>query len=46
MRTPKVGQPRAKGYEDEGGATVRHATTAGADQALRALIERVQVRYV
>jgi hypothetical protein len=45
LRTPKVGQPRATGYEGEGVATVRHATTEGVVQALRTIIERVQVRY-
>jgi hypothetical protein len=45
MRTPKVGQPRAEGYEGEGFAIVKHATTEGAKHALRALIENVQVRY-
>jgi len=45
IRAPKVGMPRATGYEGEGWATVRHATTEGATAALRALIERVQVRY-
>ena len=45
LRTPKVGQPRADGYEGEGWATVRHATTDGASQALLALIQRVQIRY-
>ena len=45
LRTPKVGQARADGYEGEGWATVRHATTEGATRALRALIERIQVRY-
>jgi hypothetical protein len=45
MRTPKVGMPRAEGYEGEGWAIVKHATTDGARHALRALIERVQVRY-
>lgn len=45
MRTPKVGQARAEGYEGEGWATVRHATTEGARRALRSLIEHVQVRY-
>ncbi len=45
MRTPKVGQPRAAGYEGEGWAIVKHATTAGVKRALRALIENVQVRY-
>lgn len=45
MRTPKVGQPRADGYEGEGFAIVKHATTDGVKHALRALIETVQVRY-
>jgi formate-dependent phosphoribosylglycinamide formyltransferase (GAR transformylase) len=45
LRVPKVGQPRADGYEGEGFATVRHATTEGVKQALLGLIERVQVRY-
>jgi len=45
MRTPKVGQPRAEGYEGEGFAIVKHATTEGVKRALRALIENVQVRY-
>jgi hypothetical protein len=45
MRTPKVGQPRAEGYEGEGWAIVKHATTEGLKRALRALIENVQVRY-
>ncbi|MDB4928874.1 MAG: hypothetical protein JWM10_1358 [Myxococcaceae bacterium] len=45
MRTPKVGQERNEGYEGEGWATVKHATTEGAKRALKALIEHVQVRY-
>jgi phosphoribosylaminoimidazole carboxylase (NCAIR synthetase) len=45
LRAPKVGQARADGYEGEGWATVRHATTEGAKRALLALIERVQVTY-
>lgn len=45
MRTPKVGQARAEGYEGEGWALVKHATTEGAKRALRSLIEHVQVRY-
>jgi hypothetical protein len=45
MRTPKVGQPRAEGYEGEGFAIVKHATTDGVKRVLRALIENVQVRY-
>jgi Carbamoyl-phosphate synthase L chain, ATP binding domain len=46
MRTPKVGQPRAEGYEGEGWAIVKHETTEGLGQALRALIENIQIRYV
>jgi hypothetical protein len=45
LRSPKVGQPRNSGYEGEGWATVKHATTEGAKQALLALIQNVQVRY-
>jgi Carbamoyl-phosphate synthase L chain, ATP binding domain len=45
MRTPKVGQPRATGYEGEGWATVRAATTEEAKRALLTLIEGVQIRY-
>jgi ATP-grasp domain len=45
MRTPKVGQPRADGYEGEGWAIVKHESTEGLKRALRALIENVQVRY-
>ena len=45
MRTPKVGMPRAEGYEGEGWAIVKHATTEGVKRALLTLIEGVQVRY-
>ncbi len=45
LRAPKVGQPRAPGYEGEGWALVRSSTTEGVKQALLALIENVQVRY-
>jgi biotin carboxylase len=45
MRAPKVGMPRASGYEGEGWALVRHASTEGCMAALKTLIERVQVRY-
>jgi hypothetical protein len=45
MRTPKVGMPRAEGYEGEGWAIVKHATTEGLKQALLALVEKIQVRY-
>ncbi len=46
MRVPKPGQARAEGYEGEGWAIVKHETTDGAKNALRALIENVRVRYV
>lgn len=42
---PKVGQARASGYEGEGHALVKSATTEGAKRALLAIIETVQVRY-
>ncbi|MFL5319295.1 MAG: hypothetical protein ACJ790_06525, partial [Myxococcaceae bacterium] len=45
FRTPKVGMARGSGYEGEGTATVKSDTTEGAKQALRTLIETVQVRY-
>ncbi len=45
LQVPRVGQPRASGYEGEGHALVKHASTEGAKQALRALIETIQVRY-
>jgi hypothetical protein len=45
LRAPKIGQPRAETYEGEGWAIVRHETTEGLKQALRALIENIQVRY-
>lgn len=40
---PKVGQPKAEGYEGEGYAIIRHATTAGALEALKHLITTVRV---
>jgi phosphoribosylaminoimidazole carboxylase (NCAIR synthetase) len=45
LRTPKVGMPRAPGYEGEGIALVQSDTTEGAKQALLSIIETVQVRY-
>lgn len=45
LRAPKLGQPRADGYEGEGSAILKHETTDGLKQALRAVIEAVQVRY-
>lgn len=42
-RFPKPGQPRAEGYEGEGFALVKHATTDGAKHALSRLVETVQV---
>jgi formate-dependent phosphoribosylglycinamide formyltransferase (GAR transformylase) len=45
FRTPKVGMPRASGYEGEGRATVKGATTEDVKKSLLSLIENVQVRY-
>lgn len=45
LRAPKVGMVRALGYEGEGSAIVKHPTTEGAKRALRALIERIRIRY-
>jgi phosphoribosylaminoimidazole carboxylase (NCAIR synthetase) len=45
MKTPKIGDRRAAGYEGEGFAIVKHATTDGVKHALRTLIENVQIRY-
>jgi phosphoribosylaminoimidazole carboxylase (NCAIR synthetase) len=45
IRAPRVGQARGAGYEGEGWAYVKHATTEGAKQALLALIQTIQVRY-
>jgi hypothetical protein len=45
MRTPKVGMPRATGYEGEGWALVKAPTTEAVKQALLGLVQRVQVRY-
>jgi hypothetical protein len=42
-RLPQAGMPRASGYEGEGWAIVRHATTDGARQALKTLITGIQV---
>jgi hypothetical protein len=40
---PKIGQPRASSYEGEGHVIVRHATTAGATEALKQIISTVRV---
>jgi hypothetical protein len=45
MRAPKVGQPRADGYEGEGFAYVRASTTEGAKEALLALVQNVRIGY-
>jgi phosphoribosylaminoimidazole carboxylase (NCAIR synthetase) len=45
LRAPKVGMARADGYEGEGYAIVKHATTDGAKRALLALVQNIQVRY-
>lgn len=45
LRTPKVGQPRAPGYEGEGYAIVKAPTTEAVKAALLAMVQQVQVRY-
>lgn len=45
MRTPKVGMPRAPGYEGEGYAIVCATDTEVVKRALLGMIERVQIRY-
>ena len=45
LRAPRIGQPRADGYEGEGWAILKHETTDGVKRALRAVIEAIQVRY-
>lgn len=45
MRTPKVGMARASGYEGEGRALVKAATTEEVKKAMLTLVETVQVRY-
>jgi hypothetical protein len=45
LRSPKVGQPRADGYEGEGYAIVKHETTEGVKRALLAVIQAIQIRY-
>lgn len=45
LRAPRVNQARAPGYEGEGIALVKSATTEGVKRALLAVIETVQVRY-
>jgi phosphoribosylaminoimidazole carboxylase (NCAIR synthetase) len=45
LRAPRIGQPRAEGYEGEGWAIVKHATTDAVKRALLALVQNIQVRY-
>jgi hypothetical protein len=45
LRAPKLGQPRADGYEGEGYAILKHETTEGVRRGLLAVIEAIQVRY-
>lgn len=45
LRSPKVGMPRASGYEGEGHAIVSAPSTEAVKHALLALIENVQIRY-
>jgi hypothetical protein len=42
-KLPKVGQPRASGYEGEGYAVVKAATTAQVVEVLRGLVTNVRV---
>lgn len=44
-RYPKVGQPKATGYEGEGYVIVKARETAQVEEALTRLIETIQVRY-
>jgi biotin carboxylase len=43
MVAPRVGMPRAEGYEGEGYAIVRHATTEGVRAALHRLVSEIRV---
>jgi hypothetical protein len=43
LNLPKLGTPRAESYEGEGSATIRHATTEGAKEALRALVSTIRL---
>ncbi len=45
LRAPRVGQPRAEGYEGEGYAILKHETTEGVKRGLLAVIQAIQVRY-
>lgn len=45
LRSPKVGMPRASGYEGEGFAIVSAPSTEAVKRALLALVENVQIRY-
>jgi hypothetical protein len=42
-RLPRPGQPRASGYEGEGYAVVKAATTEEAVEALRGLVTSIRV---
>lgn len=44
-KLPKVGQPRAAHYEGEGNLIVRHETTQGCLEALRAIVSRTRIVY-
>lgn len=43
LSLPALGTPRASSYEGEGYATIRHATTEGAKDALRSLISNIRL---
>jgi biotin carboxylase len=44
-RLPSIGAPKSDSYEGDGYAIVRHPDTEVARQALKTIIERVQIRY-
>lgn len=43
VKLPRVGQPRASGYEGEGYAIVRHSETAVVEEALQRIVRLVRV---
>jgi hypothetical protein len=44
-KLPRIGVPKSTSYEGDGYAIVRHEDTAVVEQALRQLIETIQVEY-
>jgi hypothetical protein len=43
LTLPALGTPRSSSYEGEGSATIRHATTDGAKEALRVLVSTIRL---